>query len=277
LPGSLRGIRAHSSSNSARCRPSSTKKRGDLCSSDKTSSKSGQAEHSPEEHVIGPGTSSAVLLTMPGQGQNLAAAAMLLRTMPEPFTTEGRRIQGKLKDLLENATARQAESSASRRRGCPSEHHAASSQHMREASVHTKHTGDEAPAARDRLGDEQHHRDRRARLEEKVRGGYHLRRRDATTTRKIGAPRPNHQVHGSSAGPYNGRRSQPSSEPRLPLPSTQGRRGQSCGSPITGSRASWEGWTTTTSSSATSPFSSPTLPGPSWSICLLRRSSTGTT
>jgi hypothetical protein len=62
------GVRAHSSSNSARCRPSSTKKRGDLCSSDKTSSKSGQAEHSPEERVIGPGTSSAVLLTMPGQG-----------------------------------------------------------------------------------------------------------------------------------------------------------------------------------------------------------------
>jgi hypothetical protein len=62
------GVRAHSSSNSARCRPSSTKKRDDLCSSDKTSSKSGQAEHSPEERVIGPGTSSDVLLMMPGQG-----------------------------------------------------------------------------------------------------------------------------------------------------------------------------------------------------------------
>jgi hypothetical protein len=41
-----------------------------------------------------------------GAGQNLAAAAMLLRTMPEPSTTEGRRIQGKLKDLLENAVVR---------------------------------------------------------------------------------------------------------------------------------------------------------------------------
>jgi hypothetical protein len=69
----------------------------------------------------------------------------------------------------------------------------------------------------------------------------------------------------------------PGSEPRLPLPSTQGRRGRSCGSRITGWRASWEGWMTTTSSSATSPFSSPTLPGPGWSICLLRRSSAGTT
>jgi hypothetical protein len=48
-----------------------------------------------------------------GVGQNLAAAAMLLRTMPEPSTTEGRRIQGELKNLLEGAAVRRAESSAS--------------------------------------------------------------------------------------------------------------------------------------------------------------------
>jgi hypothetical protein len=95
--------------------------------------------------------------------------------MPEPSTIEGRRIQGELKDLLENATARQAESFASQRRGCPSEHHAVSSQHMREASVPPEHTGDEAPTARDRLGDEQHRCDRRACLKEKVRRGYHPR------------------------------------------------------------------------------------------------------
>jgi hypothetical protein len=50
-----------------------------------------------------------------GAGQNLAAAAMLLRTIPEPSTTEGRHIQGELKDLLEDAAVRRAESSASRR------------------------------------------------------------------------------------------------------------------------------------------------------------------
>jgi hypothetical protein len=50
-----------------------------------------------------------------GTGQDLAAAAMLLRAMPESSTTEGRRIQGELKHLLEGATARRAESSASRR------------------------------------------------------------------------------------------------------------------------------------------------------------------
>jgi hypothetical protein len=114
--------------------------------------------------------------TFSGAGQNLAAAVMLLRTMPKPSTTEGRRIQSELKDLLENAAIRRAESSASRRRGGPSEHHAGSSRRMCEASVHTEHTGDRTPAARDRLGDEQHRRDRRARLEEKVRRGYHPRR-----------------------------------------------------------------------------------------------------
>jgi hypothetical protein len=84
---------------------------------------------------------------------------------------------------------------------------------------------------------------------------------DATTVRRIGAPRPNHQVRESSAGPYDGRCSRPGSEPRLPSPSTQGRQGRSCGLRTTGWHASWEGRTTTTSSSATSPFSSPSCPG----------------
>jgi hypothetical protein len=57
-----------------------------------------------------------------GVGQNLAAAAILLRAMPEPSTTEGRRIQGELKILLEDAVVRRAESSTSRRQGYPPEH-----------------------------------------------------------------------------------------------------------------------------------------------------------
>jgi hypothetical protein len=111
-----------------------------------------------------------------GAGQNLAAAAMLLRTMPEPSTTEGRRIQGELKDLLEDAAVRRAESSASRRRGCSSEHRATSSRRMLEASVRTERTRDGTPATPYRLGNEQHRRDRRARLEERVHRGYHPRR-----------------------------------------------------------------------------------------------------
>jgi hypothetical protein len=111
-----------------------------------------------------------------GVGQNLAAAAMLLRAMPEPATTEGRRIQGELKGLLENAAVRRAESSASRRQGCPSEHHATSSRLMQEASVRTGRMRDRTPAAPDHLGDEHHRRDRRACLKDKVHRGYHPRR-----------------------------------------------------------------------------------------------------
>jgi hypothetical protein len=100
---------------------------------------------------------------------------------------------------------------------------------------------------------------------------------DATTVRRIGALRPNRQGRGSSSGPYDGRCSQLGSEPRLPSPSTRGKQGRSCGLRTIGWHASWEERTTTTSSSATSPCSSPTPPGPCWSVYLLRRSPTGTT
>jgi hypothetical protein len=114
--------------------------------------------------------------TSSGVSQNLAAAAILLRAMPEPSTTEGWRIQGELKNLLEDVVVRRAESSASQRQGCPPEHRATTSQLMREASVHTGRTRDAPPVAPDRLGNEHHRCDRRARLDEKVHRGYHPRR-----------------------------------------------------------------------------------------------------
>jgi hypothetical protein len=111
-----------------------------------------------------------------GVGQNLAAAAILLRAMLKPSTTEGRRIQGELKNLLEDVAVRRAESSTSRMQGCPLEHRATTSWLMREASVHTGRTRDATPTAPGRLGNEHPRRDRRARLDEKVRRGYHPRR-----------------------------------------------------------------------------------------------------
>jgi hypothetical protein len=215
--------------------------------------------------------------TSSGVGQNLAAAAILLQAMPEPSTTEGQRIQGKLKNLLEDVAVRRAESSASRRQGCP-------------RSI-AQQLPDSCGRPRSTLG---------------ARGMGHLQPRDAsatsntiatvepastrgcaeattpgaeddTTVRRIEVPRPNHQVHKPLAGPYDGRRSRLSSGPRLPSPSILGKQGRSCGLWTTGWPASWEERTTTTSSSTTSPCSSPTPPGPGWSICLLRRSPTGTT
>jgi hypothetical protein len=122
--------------------------------------------------------------------QNLAAAAMLLQTMSEPSTTEGQCVQGELKGLLENAAVQQAKASASRRRGCPSEHHVEPSRHVREASVQTEHTGDRTLAVLDRLGNEQHRHDRRARLEERVCRGYHPRREGRYDSEEDRSPSP---------------------------------------------------------------------------------------
>jgi hypothetical protein len=45
--------------------------------------------------------------------QNVAAVAILLRTMPAPSTVEGRQVRDELRELLECAAVQQAESSAS--------------------------------------------------------------------------------------------------------------------------------------------------------------------
>jgi hypothetical protein len=173
-----------------------------------------------------------------GVGQNLAVVAMLIRAMPEPSTTEGRRIQGELKGLLEDAAVRRAESSASRRQACPSEHRATSSDlcGRPRSAPGARGTGRLLPriasatsttAATVELAS-------RRRCAEATTPGAE----DAMTVRRTGAPRPNRRVQGSSARPYDGRRSRPGSEPRLPSPSTQGRQGRSCGLRITGWPAS---------------------------------------
>ena len=58
--------------------------------------------------------------------------------MPEPSTTEGRRVRGELQDLLETTAVQQAESSTSQRRGGTSELLTAPPRQDREASVHPK-------------------------------------------------------------------------------------------------------------------------------------------
>jgi hypothetical protein len=52
--------------------------------------------------------------------QNVVAATMLLRNMPEPSTSEARRARDEIRGLLKTATMQQAESSALRRRGLAS-------------------------------------------------------------------------------------------------------------------------------------------------------------
>jgi hypothetical protein len=95
----------------------------------------GEARHPAQDvqHRIADDARARLLPASSGVGQNLAAAAILLRAMPEPSTTEGQRIQGELKNLLEDVAVRRAESSAFRRQGYPLEHRDATSRFMREA------------------------------------------------------------------------------------------------------------------------------------------------
>jgi hypothetical protein len=180
-------------------------------------------------------------------------------------------------NLLEDVAVRWAESSASRRQGCPLGHRAATSRLMREASVHTGRTRDATPAAPGRLGNEHHHRDRRARLDEKVRRGYHPRSGGRYDSEEDRSPTP--EPLGLQAFSRAIRRAPFPTRFRAPTTITKysEERGRNCGLRTTGWPASWVERTMTTSSSTTSPCSSPTPPGPSWSICLLRRSPTGTT
>jgi hypothetical protein len=143
--------------------------------------------------------------------------------MLEPSTTEARRIQGELKNLLEDAAVRRAESSASRRQGYPprsitprlpdscrkprSTSGARGTQRLqpRVASATSTTAATVEPTST-------------RRCTEATTPGVG----DATTVGRVGVPRPNHPVRKLSARPYDGRRSRPGSEPRLPSPSTRG-------------------------------------------------------
>jgi hypothetical protein len=197
--------------------------------------------------------------------------------MLEPSTTEGWLIQGELKNLLEDAAVRRAESSASQRQGYPPEHRAATSRFMREASVHTGRTRDTAPVAPGRLGNEHHRHDRRAHLDEKVRRGYHPRRGGRYDSGEDRSPSP--EPTGPQAFSRAIRRAPFLTRFRTPTTITKYSRETRPELWLADYRLACQlgGWTMTTSSSATSPCSSPTPPEPGWSICLLCRSPTGTT
>jgi hypothetical protein len=145
------------------------------------------------------------------------------------------------------------------------------------ASVHTGRTRNTAPAAPGRLGNEHHHHDRRAHLDERVRRGYHPRRGGRYDSGEDRSPSP--EPPGSQAFSRAIRRAPFPTRfrPRLLSQSTQGRRDRNCGLRTTGWPANWVERTMTTSSSATSPCSSPTPLAPGWSTCLRGRSPTGTT
>jgi hypothetical protein len=110
-----------------------------------------------------------------GVGQNLAAAAILLRAMPEPSTTKGgvSRENSRISWRMPRSDGPKALPPEGK--GAPR----SIAQRLPDLCGRprsTPGTRGTTPAAPGRLGNEHHRRDRRARLDEKVRRGYHPRR-----------------------------------------------------------------------------------------------------
>jgi hypothetical protein len=179
--------------------------------------------------------------------------------MLEPSTTEGWRIQGELKNLLEDVTVRRAESSVSRRQGYPR----SITPRLSDSCGKPRSTPGARGMQRLQPQVDSATSTTAATIEptstRRCAEATSLGVRDAMTAGRIEAPRPNHLVRKLSAGPYDGRRSRPGSEPRLPSPSTRGKQGRNYGSRTTGWPASWVGQMMTTSLSA---FRDRGVPGP---------------
>jgi hypothetical protein len=218
-----------------------------LCSSGRTSGRSGQAELRPEKRVTWPRTSSTASLTMPGQGcprlpmgsartwlqqqyysercwnhppprggvsrENSRISSRMPRSDgPKALPPEGRGTPRSIAPRLPDSCGK-PRSTPGARRTQRLQPRVASATSTTAATVEPTSTRRCAKATTPGVG-------------------------DATIAGRIGALHPNHPVRRLSAEPYDGRRSRPGSEPRLPSPSTRGRQGRNCGSRTTGWPAS---------------------------------------
>jgi hypothetical protein len=231
---SLRGVRTHSSSKSARCRPGSTRKQDNLCSSGRTSGRSGRAEHRPEKRVIWPRTSSTASLTMPGQGcprLPVGSARTWLqqqcysercRNHPPPrggISRESSRISWRM-PRFDGPKALPPEGRDTPRSIAPRLPDSCGKPRSTPGARETQRLRPRAASATSTIAATVEPTSTRGCAEATTLGVG-----DATTAGRIGALRPNHPVRKLSAGPYDGRRSRPGSGPRLPSPSTRGRQG----------------------------------------------------
>jgi hypothetical protein len=227
---------------STRYRPGLTRKQDNLCSFGKTSDRSGQAENQPKKRVIRPRTSSTASPTMPGRGYPRLPVGSArtwpqqryyserCRNHPPPrggVSRESSRISWKMSRSdgpralppdgrgTPRSIAPRLPGSCGKPRSTPGARgtqclrpRVASATSTTAATVEPTSTRRCAEATTPGVG-------------------------DTTTAGRIGAPRPNHPVRELSAGPYDGRCSQPGSEPRLPSPSTRGSQKRNCGSQTT--------------------------------------------
>jgi hypothetical protein len=148
---------------------------------------------------------------------------------------------------------------------------------MREASVHTGRTRNTAPAAPGHLGNEHHHRDRRAHLNERVRRGYHPRRGGRYDSGEDRSPSP--EPPGPQAFSRAIRRAPFPTRFRPPTTITKYSGETRPELWLADYRLACQlgGTDDDNLIIRTSPCSSPTPLAPGWSTCLRGRSPTGTT
>jgi hypothetical protein len=208
-----------------------------LCSSGRTSGRSGQAEHQPEKRVIWPRTSNTASLTMPGQGCHQLPVGSARTWLQQQYYSERCRSHPPPRDGVSRENSRiswrmlrsdgpkalppegkgtpqsiapRLPDSCGKPRSTPGARGTQRLQPRVTLATSTTAATVEPTSMR--------------RCAEATTPGVG----DATTAGRIRAPRPNHPVRKLSAGPYDGRRSRPGSEPRLPSPSTRGKQGRNC-------------------------------------------------
>jgi hypothetical protein len=226
------GVRTHGSSKSARCRLGSTREQEHLSRSARTSGRNGQANLRPEKHVIYPRASSTASPMMSGQGRHRLPVGSARTWLQRQYfsarcrnhqpprggvSRESSRISWRMPrsdgpkalPLEGRGTPRNIVPRLPDSCGKPRSTPGARATHRlrpRVASATSTITATVEPTSMRRCA-------------EATTPGVG----DATTAGRIGVPRPNHPVRRLSAGPYDGRRSRPGSEPRLLSQSTRGK------------------------------------------------------
>jgi hypothetical protein len=233
----------HSSSKSARCRPGSTREQEHLSRSAGTSGRNGRANLRSEKRVIYPRASNTASPMTSGQGRHRLPAGSARTWLQRQYSSARCRSHQPLSGGVSRESSRISwrmprsdgpKALPPEGRGTPrsiaprlldscgkprSTLGARATQRLRPrvASATSTITATVEPTTTKRCA-------------EATTPGVG----DATTAGRIEVPRPNHPVRRLSAGPYDGRRSRPGSEPRLLSQSTRGRRDRNCGSRTTG-------------------------------------------
>jgi hypothetical protein len=208
-------------------------KQDNLSSSGRTSSRSGQAELRPEKRVIWPRTSSTASLTMPAQGcprLPVGSARTWLQRQyysercwnhPPPrgdVSRESSRISWKM-SWSDGPKALPTEGKGTPRSIAPRLPDSCGKPRSTPGTRETQRLQPRVASATRTIAATVEPTSTRRCAEATTPGVG-----DATTAGRIGALRPNRPVRRLSAEPYDGRRSRPGSEPRLPSPSTRGRQ-----------------------------------------------------